>query len=122
MTTLVVGGDGNVDELGRRVSVAESDDWDVDVGSFLDSLGVGARVGNDDQARFLEGAGDVVGEVTGGETTSNGDGSSVCSKLEHGTLTVGTSRDDTDVGRVVNCGDDAGCEDNFLPARAEISN
>jgi hypothetical protein len=117
MTTLVVGRDGNVDELGGRVGVAESNDGNVDVGSFLDSLGVGARVGNDDQARFLEGAGDVVGEVTGGESTGNGDGSSVCGKLEYGTLTVRTSRDDTDVGWVVNCGDDASCEDNFLPAR-----
>jgi hypothetical protein len=44
----------------------------------------------------------------------------VCGKLEHGTLTVRTSRDDTDVGWVVNCGDDASCEDNFLPA--EVSN
>ena len=112
MATLVVGGDGNIDVLSRRVTVAESlallvkihDSWtsasyndgDVDVGSFLDGLGVGARVGDDDQARLLERAGDVVGEVTGSEATGNGDSTSVCSKLENGTLTVGTGRDNAD--------------------------
>jgi hypothetical protein len=70
------------------------DDGDVDVGSLLDGLGIGARVGDDDQARLLERTGDVVGEVTGGETSSNGDGTSVCGELEDGTLAVGTGRDD----------------------------
>lgn len=74
------------------------DDGDVDVGSLLDGLGVGARVGDDDEAGLLERAGDVVGEVTGGEATGNGDGASVGGELEDGTLTVGTGRDDTDCG------------------------
>ena len=54
MTTFVVGGDSYVDELGGRVSVTERDDGNVDIGCFLDSLGVGAGVGDDDKARFLE--------------------------------------------------------------------
>lgn len=70
------------------------DDGDVDVGSLLDGLGVGARVGDDDQARLLERAGDVVGEVTGCEATGNGDGAGVGGELEDGTLSVGTGRDD----------------------------
>ena len=72
MTTLVVGWDGNIDELGGGVGIAESDDGNVDVGSLLDGLGIGAGIGDDDEAGFLEGSGDVVGEVTGGETTSDG--------------------------------------------------
>lgn len=48
MTTLVVGRDGNVDVLGGRVSVAKSDNGNVDVRSLLDSLGVGAGVSDDD--------------------------------------------------------------------------
>lgn len=71
-------------------------DGDVDVGGLLDGLGVGARVGDDDEAGLLERAGDVVGEVTGGEATGNGDGAGVGGELEDGTLTVGTGRDDTD--------------------------
>ena len=96
MATLVVGGDGNVDVLGGRVGVAKGDDGDVDVAGLLDGLGVGAGVGDDDQAGLLERAGDVVGEVTGGEATGNGDGTGVGGELQDGTLTVGTGRDDTD--------------------------
>lgn len=117
VATLVVGGDGDVDVLGGGVSVGEGDDGDVDVGSLLDGLGVGARVGDDDQTGLLEGAGDVVGEGTGGEATGDGSGTSVGRELEDGTLTVGTGRDDTDIGGVVDGGDDAGGQDNLLPVR-----
>lgn len=115
MTTLVVGGDGNVDVLGGGVGVAEGNDGDVDVGSLLDGLGIGARVGDDDQTGLLERTGDVVGEGTGGETTGNGLGTGVGGELEDGTLTVGTSGDDTDVGGVVDGSDDTGSQDNLLP-------
>lgn len=121
MATLVVGRDGNVDELGRRVRVAEGNDGDVDVGSLLDGLGVGAGVGDNDQAGLLEGSGDVVGERTGGETTGNGLGAGVGGELEDGTLTVRTSGDDTDVGGVVDSGDDASGQDNLLPIRGQMS-
>lgn len=117
MTTLVVGGDGNVDVLGRGVGVAEGDDGDVDVGSLLDGLGVGARVGDNDQTGLLEGTGDVVGEGTGGKTTGDGLGAGVGGELEDGTLTVGTGGDDTDVGGVVDGGDDTGSQDNLLPTQ-----
>lgn len=36
-------------------------------------------------------------------------------ELEDSTLTVGTGRDDANVGRVVDGGDDTGSEDNLLP-------
>ena len=91
MTTLVVGWDSYIDELGWGVSVAKCDNWNVDVGSFLDSLSIGTWVGDNDEAGFLERSGDVVGEVTWGETTSNGDGTGVSSELEDGTLTIWTS-------------------------------
>jgi hypothetical protein len=84
--------------LGDVLEGRTHDDGDVDVGSLLDSLGVGAGVGDDDQAGLLEGAGDVVGEVTGGEATGNGDGTGVVGELQDGTLTVGTGRDDANWG------------------------
>lgn len=116
VTTLVVGGDGDVDEFGGRVGVAEGDDWDVNVAGLADGLAIGARVGDDNQAGFLEGAGDVVSEATGGETTGDGDGTGVSGELEDGTLTVGTSGDDANVGWVVDGCDDTGSEDDLLPA------
>lgn len=115
VTGLVVDGDGHINELGRGVDVAKGDDGDVDVRSLLDGLDIGPGVGNNDQAGLLERAGDVVGEVTGGEATGNGLGTGVSGELEDGTLSIGTSRDDTDVGRVVDGGDDTGSKDDLLP-------
>jgi hypothetical protein len=121
VATLVVGGDGNVNVLGGRVSVGEGNDGDVDVGSLLDGLGVGAGVGDDDQTGLLERSGDVVGEGTGGEATSDGGGTSVGGELEDGTLTVGTGRDDTDIGGVVDGSDDTGSQNDLLPVRCAVS-
>jgi hypothetical protein len=115
VTALVVRRDGNVDKLGRRVGVAQRDDGDVDVGSLLDGLGVGAWVGDDDEAGFFEGARDVVGEVARGEAAGDRDGAGVCGELEDGTLAVGARGDDTYVGGVFDCGDDARGEDDFFP-------
>lgn len=115
MAALVVGWDGDVDVFGRGVGVAERDDRDIDVGGFLDGLGVGARVGDDDQAGLFEGAGDVVGEVAGGEAAGDGGGAGVGGEFEDGALAVGARGDDGDVGGVIDCGDDAGCEDDLLP-------
>ena len=117
MATLVVGGDGNVDVLGGRVGVGQGNDGDVDIAGLLDSLGVGARVGDDDQAGLLERAGDVVGEATGGEATGNGSSTGVSGELEDGTLTVGTGRDNANVGGVLNGDDDAGSENDLLPVK-----
>jgi hypothetical protein len=121
VTTLVVGGDGNIDVLGGRVGVAERDDGNVDVRGLLDGLGIGTGIGGDDEAGLLERTGDVVGEVTGGETTSDGRGTSVGGELQDGTLTVRTGRDNANVGGVVNGDDDAGSEDDLLPKGASRS-
>ena len=137
-------------ESGQRLSPSCTyDDRNVDVGGLLDGLGISARVRDDDQAGLLERAGDVVGEVTGGETASNGGGTRVGGELEDGTLSVGTGGDDADcvawlagvsmccwrtgriagarlagwartVGRVVNGDDDAGSQDNLLPRLADV--
>lgn len=117
VTALVVGGDGNIDVLGGGVGVAEGDNRDVDVGSLLDGLGIGAGVGDNDQAGLLERAGDVVGEVTGGETTGDGDSTSVGGELQDSALTVGTGRDDTDVGGVLNGDNDTRSENDLLPMK-----
>lgn len=120
MTAFVVGRDSHVNKFRGRVGIAEGNDGDVNVGSFFDSLGVGAWVGDNDEPGFFEGAGDVVGEIARGEPTSNGDGTRVGGKLENGTLTVGAGRDDGDIGRVVDSCDDAGCQDNLFPSHREF--
>lgn len=115
MTTLVVCWDSNIDELGWGIGIAEGNDWNVDVGCLLDSLSIGTGIGDNDQTRFLEGSGDVICEVTRGETTSDSDGTCVSGELEDSTLTIWTSRDNTDIGWVVDSCDDTGSEDDLLP-------
>ena len=115
MTTFVVCRDGHIDEFGWGVSITKGDDRDIDVGSFLDSLGVGARVGHYDETGFLERASDVVGEIAWCEASGDSDGTGMSSELEYSTLTIGTSGDDGDISWVVDCGDDASCEDDFFP-------
>lgn len=61
MLGLVVGGDGNVDELQGSVGVAEGNDGDVDESRLSDGLVVDSGVGDDDDPGLLERSGDVVG-------------------------------------------------------------
>ncbi len=121
MTTLVVSWDCNIDELGWRVGVAESNDGDIDVGSFFDGLGIGSGVRDDDEAGLFEGSGDVVGEVTWGEATSDRLCAGVGSEFEYSTLAVRTGGNDADIGWVVDGSDNAGSEDDFLPRRSLFS-
>ena len=121
MTTFVVGRDSDVDELGRGIGITESNDGDIDVGSFFDSLCISARVGDDDEAGLLERASDVVGEIARSEATSDSNSTGVSGELEDGSLTVRTSGDDGYISGVVDSYDDASCEDDFLPSNSIIS-
>lgn len=120
MLRLVVGRDGNVDVAEGRVGVADGDDRDVDVRRLTDGLVVDARVGDNDQARLLERARDVVGEVARGEAAGDGLGAGVRGELEDGTVAVRAGRDDADVVRVLDRGDDTRSEDELLPGLADV--
>ena len=72
MGRLVVAGDGDVDELGGGVNVAERDDGDVGVASLGDGLMVGPGVGDDQQTRLAEGGLDLIGEGSWSETSGHG--------------------------------------------------
>jgi len=117
MATLVVGGDGNIDVLGRRIGITEGNDGYIDIAGLLDSLGVGSGIGDDDQAGLLERARDVVGEATGGETTGNSDSSSVGSKFEDSALAIGSGRDGANIGGIVDGDDNSGSKYDLLPAK-----
>src|SRR5439155_2072873 len=115
MATLIVCRDRNIDKFGWGVSVTEGNNWDIDITGLLDGLGVGARIRDDDEAGFFEGASDVVGEVTGSKPAGNGYCTSMGSELEHSALAVGAGGDNADVGWVVNRGDNAGSEYDLFP-------
>jgi hypothetical protein len=115
VTAFVICRDCNVDEFCWGVCIAESNDGDIDVTGFFNSLSIGTRIRDDDKAGFFEGARDIIGEVTRGETTGDGYGSGVCGELEYGSLAVRAGGDDANVGWIIDCRDDAGCENNFFP-------
>ena len=83
---------------------------------------VDTGVGNDDDTGLLERAGDVVGERTGGESASNGGGTGLSSELEDGTVTILTTRNDTDVGGVLDGSKNTGGKDDLLPGLANVDN
>jgi len=120
VTGFVVGGDGDIDKLEGSVSVTEGNDGDVDVGGLSDGLVVDTGVGDNDHTGLLERTGDVVGEVTGGESAGNGLSTGESGKLENGSVTVRTGRDDGNVVRVLNGGEDTGGKDELLPGLAEV--
>ena len=117
---LVVRRDGDVDEFEWRVGIAEGDDGDVDVRRLADRLVVDARVSDDDQAGLLERAGDVVGEASGGEAAGDRLGTGVGGVLEDRTVAVRAGRNDTDVVRVLDSGNDTGGENELLPGLADV--
>ena len=78
-------------------------------------MGISTGIGDDNEAGLLERSGDVVGEVTRGETTSNWGSTSVSGKLQDSALSIRTGRNDTDISGVVDGGDDTGSENDLLP-------
>ena len=121
MAALIVRWNGNIDKLGWGVGIAQTDDRDVDIGSFFDGLSVGSGISDDYQSRFLERAGDVICEISWSEATSNCDRAGMSSKLQDSSLAVRTSGDDTDIGWVVYGNDNAGGENDLLPVLKFLS-
>ena len=72
MGALVVAGDGDVDELGGRVNVAEGDDGDVGVAALSDGLMVGPGVADHQQTGLAESGLDLIGEGSGSEPSGHG--------------------------------------------------
>jgi hypothetical protein len=120
VTSFVVRRDSNVNELERSIRVAKSNDGDVNVRRFANRLVVNARVGDDNKTGLFERAGDVVSEGTGGETAGNGLCAGVSSELEDCTVSVGASRDDTDVIGVLDSGDHTCGKDELFPSLANV--
>ena len=69
MFALVVGGDGNINAGQVGICVAESDNWDVHVASFLDGLVISAWVCDNQEARLLKAFLELIGEGTWGVAT-----------------------------------------------------
>ena len=78
-------------------------------------------VNNDQELRFLELDGVLVGKSTGSPSAGGvGSGTSVSSVLDDGSLTVGSGADDNDFFGSVDSGDDSGSELDLLPGLFEV--
>lgn len=77
-------------------------------------------VGDDDKTGLLERAGDVVGEGTRGETSSNSLSTSVGSEFQNGTVAIRTCRDNTDIMRVLNSGNNSSSKNELFPCLANV--
>ena len=115
MTAFIIGRNGNVNKFGWRIGITESHNRDVDIGSFFDGLRIGSWVSDDDKTRLFERASNVICEVSWSETTRDGRSSCMGGELQDRTLTIRTSRNDSDIGGVLDRDDYTGREDNFLP-------
>ena len=120
MLTLVVTWDSDINVFRWGIQIGQSNDWDVNVGRFLDSLSIGSWVSDDDQSWFLERTGDVVGERTWSESTSNGGGTSVGRELQDSSLTVSSRRDGNDIFSVWNGSNNSSGQDNLFPSLTNV--
>src|ERR1700733_13119034 len=76
---------------------------------------IDTRISHYDEARFFERSSDVVGEGSGGKTTSNGLGTGIGSKFEDCTVSVRASRDNAYIIRILDGCNDTSSKDEFLP-------
>jgi hypothetical protein len=79
-------------------------------------------VSNDDETGFFERSSNVVCERTGRESSSNGLSTGAGCIFENGTVAVWTGRDDTDIIRVFNSGNDTSSENEFFPGLSNVEN
>lgn len=94
MLGLVVGWDGNVHEVERRVRVSESNDGDVHEGSLRECLVVKAWVANDHKSGFEVLLGILVSQSTWHPLSATIVSTSVRCKLQNGSLGIWAARDD----------------------------
>ena len=120
LLTSVVAGDGNIDVLEGRVSVAQSDAGDVGVRGLLDGLDVGLGVSDDQQTGLHELSSDLVSQGSGSPSLGDGLNTGVVSELHDSSGTEGSLRADDDVLGVLDGDDDSGGNHQLLPGLSEV--
>ena len=89
----------NIPASNRRIRTGLVVDGNRDIDELKGSVGV-AEGGDDDMTGLLKGTGDVVGEGSGSEMTSNRLRTSVCGELEDRTVAVRAGRNYTGLASV----------------------
>ncbi len=76
---------------------------------------IGTGIGDDNETGLLERSSNVICKIPRSEPSGNCDGTGMSGELENRTLTIGASRDDSDISRIVDCGNDTRRKDNLFP-------
>merc|ERR1719192_2918683 len=117
---LVVAGDGDVDELGGGVNVAEGDNGHIGVAALGDRLVVRPGVADHQQSGLTEGGLDLIGEGSGSEPSSNRGAVDVPGELEDGPLGVRSTGTDEHVSGILHSSDSAGSQQDLLPGLLQV--
>merc|ERR1712187_84961 len=112
----VVTRNNNVNIFSWSISVAQSDNWNVNVTSFSNGLMINLWIGDDNQSWFTETSLRVIGEGTRGESAGTRSGADEFREFENSALTDAFGGNDADVFWVVNGGDDSSGQVDFFPA------
>jgi hypothetical protein len=118
--TLVVSRDGNINVLKRRVRVAKSNDWDVHVGSFTESLMINSRITDNDKSRFNEFLGDLIGKHTRSPLATGVVGVGVGGELKDSSLSISLGGNNKDILWVVNGSDDSSSNHELFPSLSNV--
>ena len=84
--TTVVAGNGNINISRWRISITESNNWNVDIRSLSDGLMIKLWVSYNKQTWFTESLLDLIGESSWSKSSSNWGSTSVGSKLQCSSL------------------------------------
>ena len=107
--------DNNINEIKRRVCVAESNGGNVNIWSFNDGLSIWFRVSNNQDSGLLELFGDLIGKSTWNPSCwCAGSASSVLTEFVDGSLPEILGTDNDDIAEVRNRSNDSGSQFNFL--------
>jgi len=121
MCTLVIARNCNVNVSQWRVSIAQRNNWHVDICSLPNWLMVGPWVCDHQQPWFTESGLNLISERSWGETTGNWCRSSVMSELQHSTLSIGPSRDHTNISWILNRRNGTSSQQQLLPRSSQIN-
>merc|ERR1719192_2823262 len=117
---LVVAGDGDVDELGGGVNVAEGDNGHIGVAALGDRLVVRPGVADHQQSGLTEGSLDLISEGSGSEPSSNRGAVDVPGELEDGPLGVRSTGTDEHVSGILHSSDSTGSQQDLLPGLLQV--
>jgi len=120
MSTLVVARNSNINELGWRVHIAESHDWDVGIRSLSNRLMFSSWVTDEKQPRLTESSLDLIGECSRGIPSSDGAAANISCKLQNSPLSLWSVGNNKHILGVFNSCDSSGSEQKLLPGLPQV--